>query len=193
MADLPIRVFLPIAEDAASENASSRAGLRIEDEVIALFDIYRHRIFRYILSFGLTPHDAEDIVQEVFLSLFHHLQLGRSRSNLRGWIFRVAHNLALKRRMSIQKPGSPVEFDDELMETCRHPDPSPEQHVAFQQRQARLLTVVHALPENEERCLRLRAEGLKYREIAEVLGISLGSVSIALTRSLARLQRADIG
>jgi RNA polymerase sigma-70 factor, ECF subfamily len=193
MANLPIRVFLPVAEDAASENASSRAGSRTEDEVIALFDVYRHRIFRYILSFGLTAHDAEDIVQEVFLSLFHHLQLGRSRSNLRGWVFRVAHNLALKRRMSIRKPGGPVEFDDSLMETCRHPDPNPEQHVAFQQRQARLLAVVHALPENEERCLRLRAEGLKYREIAEVLGISLGSVSIALTRSLARLQRADIG
>jgi RNA polymerase sigma-70 factor (ECF subfamily) len=191
MADLPIRVFLPAAEEAVVENTSSST--RIEDEVVELFDLYRNRIFRYTLSFGLSAHDGEDILQEVFLSLFRHLQLDRSRSNLHGWIFRVAHNLALKRRMNNQKPGAPIEFDDTLMETCRDPEPNPEQHLAFRQRQTRLLAVVRALPEDEAHCLRLRAEGLKYREIAEVLGISLGSVSNALARSLARLQRADIG
>ena len=55
---------------------------------------------RYALSFGLPPHDAEEVIQEVFLSLFRHLRMGRSRRNLRGWLFRVAHNLALKRRMA---------------------------------------------------------------------------------------------
>jgi RNA polymerase sigma-70 factor (ECF subfamily) len=54
-----------------------------------------------------------------------------------------------------------------------------------------LLAVVHALPELDQGCLRLRAEGLRYREIASVLGMSLGAVSISLTRSLARLIRAD--
>jgi RNA polymerase sigma-70 factor (ECF subfamily) len=191
MADLPIRVFLPATEDLVAENTSSST--RIEEEVVELFDLYRNRIFRYTLSFGLSAHDGEDILQEVFLSLFRHLQLDRSRSSLRGWIFRVAHNLALKRRMNNQRPGMPIEFDDALMETCRDPEPNPEQHLAFSQRQARLLAVVRALPEDERHCLRLRAEGLKYREIAEVLGISLGSVSNALARSLARLQRADIG
>ena len=46
-------------------------------------------------------------------------------------------------------------------------------------------------PNHDQHCLRLRAEGLRYREIAEVLGMSLGAVSISLTRSLARLERAD--
>jgi hypothetical protein len=40
------------------------------------------RLSAYVLSFGLTTHDAEDIVQETFFSLFRHLQLGRSRRNL---------------------------------------------------------------------------------------------------------------
>jgi RNA polymerase sigma-70 factor (ECF subfamily) len=187
--EIPIGLCLPAAdEDAASPDAASP----LENEVITLFDLYRGRIFRYVLSFRLAASDSEDIVQEVFLSLFRHLQLDRSRSNLRGWIFRVAHNLALKRRMSNQKTGDSVAFDDEaLTETFRDPNPDPEQNMAFQQRQARLLAVVRALPVDDERCLRLRAEGLKYREIAEVLGMSLGAVSIALTRSLARLERAD--
>jgi RNA polymerase sigma-70 factor (ECF subfamily) len=68
---------------------------------------------------------------------------------------------------------------------------NPEEQVLSKQRQGRLLAVVSALPEQDRLCFSLRAEGLRYREIAEILGISLGSVSVSLTRSLARLMRAD--
>ena len=61
------------------------------------------------------------------------------------------------------------------------------------QRQNRLLAVVKALRELDRCCLSLRAEGLRYREIAEVLGISLGSVANSLEKSLSRLSRADEG
>jgi RNA polymerase sigma-70 factor (ECF subfamily) len=63
--------------------------------------------------------------------------------------------------------------------------------LSWAQRRERLLAVVQALPDTDQGCLRLRAEGLRYREIATVLGMSLGAVSISLTRSLARLIRAD--
>src|SRR5271168_395016 len=162
----------------------------IEDEVVSLFDQFQDRLFGYVLSFGLTVHDTEDIVQETFLSLFRHLQLGRSRRNLRGWVFRVGHNLALKRRSANQTGISSVAYDSIAAE---HSDPCPsvEEQIAFSQRQKRLLAVLEALPEQDQRCLSLRAEGLKYREIAEILGISLGGVSISLSRSLARLTRSD--
>ena len=71
---------------------------RVEEEVVALFDEFRDRLLRYLLSFGLTIPDGEEVIQEVFLSLFQHLQRGGQRNSLRGWLFRVAHNLALKRR-----------------------------------------------------------------------------------------------
>ena len=54
----------------------------------------------------------------------------------------------------------------------------------------RLLAVVKALPEQDRRCLALRAEGLRYRQIAEVLGMSLGGVANSLERSLERITRA---
>src|SRR5271169_2596972 len=78
--------------------ARSEAPSEIESEVIRLFDQFRNPLLRYALSFGLSLHDGEEVTQEVFLALFRHLQLGRSRRNLRGWIFRVAHNLGLKQR-----------------------------------------------------------------------------------------------
>ena len=67
----------------------------------------------------------------------------------------------------------------------------PEEQLIGTQRETRLRAVLQVLPEQDQRCLRLRAEGLRYREIAGVLGISLGAVSISLTRSLERMGRAD--
>ena len=60
-----------------------------------------------------------------------------------------------------------------------------------QQRRDCLLSVLQALPERDRDCLYLRAEGLQYREIAEVLDISLGGVSKSLARAIRRLGNAD--
>jgi len=55
----------------------------------------------------------------------------------------------------------------------------------------RLQSVLHALPERDRRCLFLRADGMRYREIAKALGISLGAVAKSLARSMSRLMIAD--
>jgi len=162
----------------------------LELEVVALFDGYRSRLLAYVSAFGITGHDAEEIVQEVFLSLFCHLRLGKSRRNLRGWIFRVAHNLALKQRHANQRRQERTE-PEASAESAHDPNLNPEEQLLSVQRQRRLLFAVNSLPEHDRLCFCLRAEGLRYREIAKVLGISLGGVSISLTRSLARLMRAD--
>jgi RNA polymerase sigma-70 factor, ECF subfamily len=164
---------------------------RVQQEVVELFDEYRNPLLRYSLSLGLPIHDAEEVIQEVFLALFRHLRLDRSRRNLRGWLFRVAHNLALKQRLSNQASLQRVGVDARLAEEHQDPSPDPEEQMSTAQRHNRLEAVVQALPEKDQNCLRLRAEGLRYREIATVLGMSLGAVSISLTRSLARLARAD--
>ena len=163
----------------------------IECEVMNLFEQYRNPLLRYALSFGISVHDAEEVTQEVFLSLFRHLQLRRSRQNLRGWLFRVAHNLALKQRCANHRSQVMAASDWTIAERQLDPSPDPEEQLSFTQKRNRLLAVLDALPEEDQCCLRLRAEGLRYREIAALLGISLGAVSISLTRSLARLICAD--
>lgn len=163
----------------------------IERLVMEMFDATRNPLLRYVSSLGMPVCEGEEIIQEAFLALFRHLQLGRPRENLRAWIFRVTHNLALKqrhmnRRLLLKHGPEPVVLDQQ-----RDPSPSPEEQVFGKQRQQYLRAALAAMPERDQRCLRLRAEGLRYREIARVLGISLGAVSISLTRSLARLGRAD--
>ena len=169
---------------ALAATGTSRADLAtaLEREVVELFDHLRRPLLRYLFTFSLTVPDSEDILQEAFLALFLHLREGKSRHNLRGWLFRVAHNLALKRRHGQRNFES-------IPESTGDAAPNPEDQVATRQTQERIIAVLQALPEQNRWCLSLRAEGLRYREIAEILNISLGSVSVCLERSLAQIAR----
>ena len=160
---------------------------QLEEEVVGLFDLLRDRLLRYLLSFDLPVQECEEIVQEVFLALFQHLRRGKSRRNLRGWVFRVAHNLALKQRRRPRMVADEITWESRFVDAA----PNPEDQLASRQRQARLQAVLRALDEQDRRCLCLRAEGFRYREIAGVLSMSLGAVALSLERSLARLRRAD--
>jgi RNA polymerase sigma-70 factor, ECF subfamily len=191
MAAFPQDSTTTLSFPVAAMPRQAPASTELEEEIMDLFGQFRSPVLRYASSMGVGAQDGEEIVQEVFLALFRHLRWGRSRRNLRGWIFRVAHNLALKQRYAEQKARRRTAESEFRVETRIDPEMNPEQRVAHLQRQDRLLAVVRALPEKDQCCLRLRAEGLRYREIAQALNISLGAVSISLTRSLARLQSAD--
>ncbi len=163
----------------------------VECEVVRLFDKLREPALRYIVSFGLSIHDGEEVAQEAFLALLQHLHMGKPRDNLRGWIFRVAHNLALKKRQANEKSVQVTESYGISLNDQLDPAWNPEELLWANERQERLFSVFCALPEKDQRCLRLRAEGLRYREIAEVLEMSLGAVSNSLARSLARMVSLD--
>ena len=178
-----VRLVLLGAIDAALPAAPPA----IEDEVIELFDQLRDGLLRYVVSLGLGVHDGEDVIQEVFLSLFRHLRLGRSRANLRGWVFRVAHNLALRQRHRAHRQQAKNGAEESAFDKHLDPEANPEEQLAKNQHQRQLLSVVAALSDQDQDCLRLRAEGLRYREIAGVLNMSLGAVAKSLTRSMQRL------
>ena len=173
----------------ADDSAASRV---IQEDVLVLFDQHAGGLRRYVRSFGLSTEATEDVVQDVFLSLFRHLRLGRPRSNLPGWLFQVAHNLALKQRHRSQKrQKTESEWDAAIADRAIDPAANPEEQLAGEERRRRLRSVLRAIPERDRQCLYLRAEGLRYREIARTLGISLGSVAKSLTRGISRLTSAD--
>lgn len=161
----------------------------IEDQVVDQFDASRANLLRYLRTFpALTSQDGEEILQEAFLELFLHLKEGGARSNLAGWLYRVVHNLALKKVAQSKRDfetGQSLATED----VCST-EPSPERVLLESESHQRTLSVVRALAEQDQRCLALRAEGLRYRDIAKVLGISLGGVAKSLERSLARIASA---
>ena len=175
---------LPLAGLGTAEFESERPA---HAETLHLFDTCGISLFRYVRSLGLDADSARDVVQETFLALFRHLRLERPRDNLKGWIFRVAHNLSLKHRARLKQRQTDAVPDEVLAQLVVDPALNPEERLAEEQRVARLRAVMRALPERDRQCLVLRAEGLRYREIAAVLGVSLGLVSKSLTRAFARL------
>ncbi len=172
--------------------ASPARTASLETEITELFGSLRDPLLRYLLSIGLPVDDGEEIVQEAFLALFKHLRQNRSDRNLQGWMFRVVHNLGLKRRArntlraNKQRQGQIAGIND-----YADPSPSIEARLLAKQQQERLLVTIQSLPEQDQFCLHLRAEGLRYREIAKVLGISLGGVALSLQRSLKRLRKVE--
>jgi RNA polymerase sigma-70 factor (ECF subfamily) len=166
---------------------------RLEREVLALFDRFRDPLLRYVCAFGISAADGEDLIQEVFVALFNHLRRGGGRSNLQGWLFRVAHNQALKQRARQRRSQARVLADERSVETTPAPGRDPEERLVDEQRRRTLVAVLDALSERDRQCLHLRHNGLRYRQIAGVLGISLGAVAKSIARSVARLRRADEG
>jgi RNA polymerase sigma-70 factor (ECF subfamily) len=182
-----LNILTGLARSGTATKANA-ARDRTNELVISLFDRFRNPLLHYLSGFGLRYPDGEEIVQEVFLLLFQHLERGKSEENLPAWIYKVAHNLALKkhyraRRESEVFAGGTSEY------VATDPEPTPEQQLMDRQVRVRLLAVVRAQTDEDRRCLFLRAEGFRYREIARILGMSLGAVSISLSRSLARLAR----
>jgi RNA polymerase sigma-70 factor (ECF subfamily) len=172
--------------DSAAQQPETHA-----EEVVGLFGAMRKPLLRYALTLGVVAGDVEEIVQETFLALFKHLRSGKPRQNLPGWAFRVCHNLALRQLEKSRAEQPLINMEAAVLIQSADGGFNPEQQLLQAQRRARLQAVLRALPEVDRCCISLRAEGLRYREIAETLGISLGAVSMSLTRSLAKFRRAD--
>lgn len=193
MAELPMLDCPPESTtllDACVLEVQETSPLAIQEKIVRLFDEARVPLLRYLSAFPLAIPDAEDVIQETFLALFQQLQQGKSHHYIRGWLFRAAHNLAIKKavraRNDMEQTGSLIAVEELMID----PAPNPEDQFVVNQTQKRLMSVVRALPQQQRWCLYLRAEGLRYREIAEVLDMSLGAVSLSLERSLAHIARA---
>ncbi len=177
----------PLDVSLDAEQGRVATPVDVEDEVLRLFDTTAPAVRRCICSCGIPADVADDIVQETFLALFQHLRKGGHRENLRAWLIQVGYRQALKhrrgegRRRRWQEP-----WEADVVDI---PDPTigPEAACAAKEYRRRMRSVLKALPERDRQCVGLRADGLRYREIADVLGISLGAVAKSLARAVGRL------
>ena len=160
--------------------------LVLEKLVLEQYDAEASAIARYVVFLGVESETAREIVQESFLKLYQHLQAGGDRSNLRAWLYRVSHNLARNSQTSFDTrnvyplPISGPEFRDGAV--------SPEDTLLERERLDRLRQGIASLSESARECLMLRSQGLKYREIAEVLNLSVSTVGGHIGRGLEQLK-----
>ncbi len=161
-----------------------------EDDVVKLYEAARDNVYRYLLVLGMRPAEAQETTQEVFLRLHMALSRGQTIENLRAWAFRVAHNLGLKVILRNARRDSRTDRIESDLPDFRA---NAEQAFLTKERNAQIASALDTLSPQQRQCLFLRAEGMKYREIAETLGISTSTVNEFLSRALMRLKRAGHG
>jgi RNA polymerase sigma-70 factor (ECF subfamily) len=155
-----------------------------ECEATELFQELRKPLLRYLAGLGLSPDEAQDIAQDSFLALHKHLSAGGPRTNIRSWLFRVAHNRARNCQQSyVQRMAEPL---DPVSDVASQ-QASPEQLVLTNEKFQRLDMAVRSLDPQQRECLMLRAEGLRYREIADVLDLSTSTVADIIERAIKKL------
>jgi RNA polymerase sigma-70 factor, ECF subfamily len=166
-----------------------RATSTLQDQVAQLFLESRDDVYRYLLSLGLYPPQAQEGAQEVFLRLYATLKKGEDIQNPRAWIFRVAHNLGLNIRA---RQNSQAPFDADLESKLAAPAMNPEQSLLEREKSLRFHRSVQGLSDQQRRCLFLRLEGLRYPEIGAALGISPSAVGEFLRRAIKRLKKDQL-
>ncbi len=159
----------------------------LQDAVREIFVEMRLPVYRYLLVVIGSPVDAEDLTQETFIRLFRELSRGTAITNLRSWLLRVAHNLAVDLNRTPDRThsvGAVLRQEGEEYEL--DPMPHPEQQILERERVEQVLAL---LSPRERRCVELRGDGLCYREIAEVLGIRVPTVQTLLSRAIRKVMR----
>ena len=153
-------------------------------EVTTLYRELRKPLLRYLVCLGLSSDEAQDVVQDAFLSLQRHLASDGIQDNIRGWLFRVAHNQARNRQKSYHRRFSePLDGEMDFLAD----DATPEQRVLQKEKFRCLAAAIRLLTESERECLLLRAGGLRYREIGEVLGMAVSTVGDTVERAIKKL------
>jgi RNA polymerase sigma-70 factor (ECF subfamily) len=164
--------------------------MTLREKVEAHFEQLRLPVFRYLLRKTRDAGRAEELTQETFLRLCRHLQEGKALENPKAWLFTVANNLA------IDTGRNENHFRDLDENTWREMEDSlpgaqadPEKLLLQDERLERLHTAVLNLTSLQRECLHLRAEGLRYREIADLMAISISTVADAVRRATVNLSR----
>jgi len=158
-----------------------------------LVERYQTRLFALVRHYTKNPYEIEDVVQETYLKAYSRLDSFQHQSSFYTWIYRIATNTVLdflKRRG--RSPVTAVE-DPELVQSTATPSSqrivSPDTRMQREEIQQITATILEGMPEIFRTVLVMREfEDMAYQDIADVLGISIGTVESRLFRARARFK-----
>ena len=162
-----------INENKIRETCASNRGRGFK----MLMDVFQEPIYKYIRRLVVSHEDAEDVLQEVFIRVFRHLDQFRSESSLSTWIYQIATNESL-RLLNDRKEERNVaseEIQEELinkLQASDYIDYENELAVKFQE-------AILSLPEKQRLVFNLRYyDELEYEEIARILDSKVETLKV---------------
>jgi RNA polymerase sigma-70 factor, ECF subfamily len=159
-----------------------------EKEIGCLYGDLQPSLYAYLITLGLVASEAEEVIQEGFFRLVRDLSAGNDVRNVRGWLFRVAHNLAMDVHRAMDRDRAlDAEVGSLTLREQVDPDPGPEEVYFQKEKRKQVNTAIQTLTSQQRDCLLLRSKGMSYCEIGSTLDISTQRVAFLVQRSLARL------
>ncbi|MGA8184763.1 MAG: sigma-70 family RNA polymerase sigma factor [Terriglobia bacterium] len=165
----------------SAERQNSRQG-KVKSEATELYQSFAQDLFRYLLCLTRNFDLAQEAVQETFLRYYEYRLKDGTPPESRGWFFRVARNYVID-QLRATKPDKHVSLEEAMIGSGGGPDP----YESLVQLES-LDQLSALLAPRELECLELRAEGFKYREIAQILGIEPGTVGATLAHGLKKIR-----
>jgi RNA polymerase sigma-70 factor (ECF subfamily) len=161
-----------------------------------LVERYKKKVYFLALDMAGNPIDAEDISQEVFLKVFRSFSTFRKGARLGSWLYRITYNASIDHLR--RKGAAPEPVGDEVIESMslgesslpRRGAPDPEAAMEASQLQDRIARALESVSPQEKAVFLLRHyEDLMLKDIAETLGLSIGSVKSYLFRAVRKIQK----
>jgi RNA polymerase sigma-70 factor (ECF subfamily) len=159
-----------------------------------LVEKYRERVWRLAYQYLRDREEAWDVAQEAFIRAWQALPNFRGQSAFYTWLFRIVVNIATDRARSRAARGrafgTEAVPEEDWERLLIDPGRGPDEAAARGEERERVRRALDALPEHHRTIIMLSdLEGLSYREIAEVLGIPMGTVMSRLHNARQRLRR----
>lgn len=152
---------------------------------------YHTMIFRTVIGFVHVQEDAEDLTQEVFVSVYQNISKFRGDSEISTWLYRIAVNTSLN-FVSQKQRKSFLQFGDLLKSffTKASDEKDPQQKLEADEEKAAVRNAIDSLPDKQRTALILtRFNDLPQKEVAQVMGISQRAVEQLLLRAKTNLRK----
>jgi RNA polymerase sigma-70 factor, ECF subfamily len=153
---------------------------------------YQNRVYNAAFRILGNAHESEEVVQDTFLKVLQNIEKFHGRSSFAAWLFTISHNICVDLLRNRKRKGSyqMVSFDpqssheDDAIEVnlnvvsqIADPEPGPAHRVDHMEEQAAITASLEQLPDAQRAVLVLHdIEGFSYQEIADIVGVSIGTV-----------------
>ena len=155
---------------------------------------YLDALYGTALRLTRNEADAQDLVQDTYVKAFKSRKQFTPGTNLKAWLFTILHNTFRNRRRDIGR--DPIEVDSDRVDLAAPADPAdtPEEHLLRGAMGPELQAALDSLPEAFREAVWLRdVEEFPYAEIAEMLGVPVGTVMSRISRGRRMLYDKMVG
>lgn len=160
---------------------------------------YERPLYNFILRSVRRRERADELLQDVFLKVVQRSSDFKGQSKLSTWLYTIARNLCIdhsrkmvfRRHQSLDAPRAGAEDGPTLLERTAAEGAEPDRAAVMEDLKRRIADAVEELPEEQREVFLMRhVQGMRFKDIADVIGVPENTVKSRMRYALERLQRA---